>query len=437
MARILISAGHDLKDPGVVALGTTESREMILTRNEIVKELELRGVDCIVVPDSLSRRDTIRWINTNAVPGDVALEIHGNAFNGSLRGAQAFYIYGNDERQLDAQLLLNALLQEIPELPSRGVQPDIHSPNRRGLSFCRQVAVSSVLMQLCFIDNPQDLELLQNQREKFAKGIAQGLIQWSGQTPKTPEFPTINIFIKQQKYDEKGILINSNAFIPVDLVEMLGISLTDREDIRQISYGNVVYVKAVDLQDFNIAASWENQTKTVILNSLPRTLLEDGDQIMGMGNATESQLKSFLEKNNEDGLKQFPDLPRLYIEEAENELVNHDVAFCQMCLETDYLRFGGKVKPEQNNFCGLGTVEASAAGATFPDPKTGVKAHIEHLKAYASTDMINEPPIVDPRFDYVPRGVAPSVYDLGRRWNPDLEYGNQIMVLIKQLYGVF
>ncbi|NEQ85904.1 MAG: glucosaminidase domain-containing protein, partial [Moorea sp. SIO2I5] len=158
---------------------------------------------------------------------------------------------------------------------------------------------------------------------------------------------------------------------------------------------------------------------------------------MGMGNATESQLKSFLEKNNQDGLKQFPDLPRLYIEEAENEGVNHDVAFCQMCLETDYLRFGGKVKPEQNNFCGLGTVDASAAGATFPDPKTGVKAHIEHLKAYASTDMINQLPIVDPRFDYVPRGVAPSVYDLGRRWNPDLEYGNQIMVFIKQLYGVF
>ena len=71
MARIIISAGHDLKDPGVVALGTTESREMILTRNEIVKELELRGVDCIVVPDSLSRRDTIRWINANAVPGEI------------------------------------------------------------------------------------------------------------------------------------------------------------------------------------------------------------------------------------------------------------------------------------------------------------------------------------------------------------------------------
>ncbi|NEP51491.1 MAG: cell wall hydrolase, partial [Moorea sp. SIO3C2] len=33
MARIIISAGHSLKDPGVVALGTTESREMILTRN--------------------------------------------------------------------------------------------------------------------------------------------------------------------------------------------------------------------------------------------------------------------------------------------------------------------------------------------------------------------------------------------------------------------
>lgn len=437
MGRIILSAGHDLRDPGAVALGTTESQEMRLTRDLIAKELKARGAKFLSVPDYLSLIGTIRWINANSVPGDVAIDLHGNAFNGSIRGAEVFYIANNTQRQKDAQILLDALLKAVPGLPSRKVKPDTVTLHRSGLAFCRRVSVASLLIELCFIDNREDLKLLQTYRDRFAKGIADGLIDWSSRTIKQREFPLINIRIKDNDYEEKGVLVNGNSYIPSDLVELLGIKVASLPEIRQISYGNVVYMKAIELQKFDISIAWENQTRTVVLNLRPRTELSGSEQIMGLGNSTASELKSFIESNNDQALARFPNLPELYIQESELEGVNHDIAFCQMCLHTNYLRFDDKIKPDQNNFCGLGSADGSPLGASFSDAKTGVTAQIQHLKAYASNDMIKKQPIVDPRFDFVPRGVAPSIYDLGRRWIPDPQYGEHIKSIMMRLYGVF
>jgi hypothetical protein len=157
---------------------------------------------------------------------------------------------------------------------------------------------------------------------------------------------------------------------------------------------------------------------------------------MGFGRASEEQMKSFLQDNNDGMLARYLSLPKLYIEEAEIEGVNYDIAFCQMCLETGFLRFNGQVKPEQNNFCGLGALDGGVAGASFPDPRTGVKAHIEHLKAYGSTNPIKRMPLVDPRFHLVGRGSAASVHDLAGRWASDRDYGKKIMALMRRLHTV-
>ncbi len=154
---------------------------------------------------------------------------------------------------------------------------------------------------------------------------------------------------------------------------------------------------------------------------------------MGAGRASEVQLHIFLRNKNESGAVQFPDVPALYIEEARIEGVNHDIAFCHMCLETNYLRFGGDVKPQQNNFAGLGTVEGGSETATFESARIGVRAHIQHLKAYASSDPLSQE-VVDPRFKFVTRGVAPIVEQLSGRWSADRNYGAKILDIVRQLY---
>ncbi|HEY9837461.1 MAG TPA: glucosaminidase domain-containing protein, partial [Vampirovibrionales bacterium] len=118
---------------------------------------------------------------------------------------------------------------------------------------------------------------------------------------------------------------------------------------------------------------------------------------------------------------------------AAIEGINYDIAFCQMCLETNFLRFNGEIQPTQNNFAGLGSVGGGNTAASFPSARIGVRAHIQHLKAYASIEpLVMEQ--VDPRFRFVARGIAPLLEQLSGRWAADLQYGQKILALLRRLY---
>lgn len=108
---------------------------------------------------------------------------------------------------------------------------------------------------------------------------------------------------------------------------------------------------------------------------------------------------------------------RIYVEECKAEGVRAEVAFCQAMKETGYLRYGGNVKIEQFNFAGIGSTGAGVAGTSYLDVRTGIRAQIQHLKAYASTESLKNA-CVDDRFSYVTRGSAPYVEWLGQKENP-------------------
>lgn len=167
--------------------------------------------------------------------------------------------------------------------------------------------------------------------------------------------------------------------------------------------------------------------------------------IMGKAQATAQQMALFCRSKNSTpqltscSLEQ---LAEMFIEEGEAEGVRGDVAFAQSLHETGYFMFGGIVLPTQNNYAGIGALNGNATGqaASFPDPRTGVRAQIQHLKAYASTEaLVNE--CVDPRFSLVARGVAPYVEWLGaadnpkgRGWAvPGAGYGANIVKLLGQI----
>ncbi len=470
MGRIFISAGHGgqengVFDPGAIAGGTTEAAEMIALRDLIVPELRSRRFEVFSVPDGLGLVQSIDWINARSQRGDIAVEIHADAFsNPQARGATVYHIANNDERKGHAELMLLALLRRVPELPSRGARPDTVTAVGR-LAFCRWTIMPSLLMEVGFLSSPQDRALLQSRRRDFAIGIADGLAAWSravsgppvptpapAPTPQPPpapapvptpapapvppptaSYPPINISINGGFYGEQGIIVNGNAYIPIDLVDQLGIDLAQVPTVNRIRYQNVVYIKAIELRESNISVVWESANRTVFLRSLTVTCPGDIDRIMGRGKTSEMQLMMFLKSNNESGFNKFPELPKLFREEAIIEGVNYDIAFCQMCVETGFLQFRGDVKPEQNNFAGLGAIGGGAAGASFPSARVGIRAQIQHLKAYASSEPLVQE-LVDPRFRFVTRGVAPLIGQLSGRWAADLDYGTKIMAMLKRLY---
>lgn len=112
------------------------------------------------------------------------------------------------------------------------------------------------------------------------------------------------------------------------------------------------------------------------------------------------------------------DFCRIYLEEAQAEGVRVEVAFCQAMKETGFLTYTGDVRIEQYNFAGIGATGGGVAGNSFDSVRSGIRAQIQHLKAYASTEALTYA-CVDPRFRYVKRGTTPYVEWLGIQENPN------------------
>lgn len=156
--------------------------------------------------------------------------------------------------------------------------------------------------------------------------------------------------------------------------------------------------------------------------------------ILGAGLVSGKELSDFLVAANPEADGAFAaELAALYVEESAVEGVNHDVAFVQMCLETGFLRYGGLVTEDMNNFCGLGSLGPEAPGERFPTPRLGVRAHVQHLKGYATAAPL-EGALIDPRYRWILKGSAPSLQDLAGRWASDPRYGDKLEALLLRLY---
>lgn len=149
----------------------------------------------------------------------------------------------------------------------------------------------------------------------------------------------------------------------------------------------------------------------------------------------EGKYDGSLAKGGASTIEQFA---QIFYEEANAEGVKAEVAFSQCMKETGFLKYGGDVLPNQYNFAGIGATGA-VHGASFKDVRTGIRAQIQHLKAYASTSPLNNA-CVDPRFNLVTRNTAPYVEWLGIQENPNgygwataKNYGYDIVGMVKVL----
>lgn len=170
------------------------------------------------------------------------------------------------------------------------------------------------------------------------------------------------------------------------------------------------------------------------------------DQMVRYYNANASGYDTFKAKYNgkydgclsKGGASTINQFAQIFYEEATAEGVRAEVAFTQCMKETGFLKYGGDVLPNQYNFAGLGATGA-VNGASFSNVRMGIRAQIQHLKAYASLDGLTNQ-CVDPRFNLVKRGSAQYVEWLGIKENPNgygwatsKSYGHDIVNMVNVL----
>lgn len=177
---------------------------------------------------------------------------------------------------------------------------------------------------------------------------------------------------------------------------------------------------SVGTYNVHVYADYRNGTSSPVATT---TFFVDGYKIMGRSSVNADKLVAYYNKHasypafyagtDAPNLKAFC---QMYIDECAAEDVKAEVAFAQAMKETNYLRYGGDVRINQFNFAGIGATGA-VSGASFPNVRTGIRAQVQHLKAYASKETLKKS-CVDPRFSYVTRGSAVYVEWLGIHENP-------------------
>ena len=187
---------------------------------------------------------------------------------------------------------------------------------------------------------------------------------------------------------------------------------------------------------------------------LPETTLHP---IMGNSEVTVNQMVSYFKSKNPNydtfskygttydgilasgGAATIESFCQMYYEEALMEGIKPEIAFAQAMLETGFLQYGGDVKPDQYNFAGMGATGNGVAGNSFENVRMGIRAHVQHLKCYASTESLNNDR-VDPRWSDSLRGKAIYVEYLsipnnpyGTGWAGDPNYAEKIINMVNQM----
>lgn len=232
---------------------------------------------------------------------------------------------------------------------------------------------------------------------------------------------------------EKGVTYvakkNGNKYVAkVNIADLGGKKGTYKIIVTAYSKAGIAYSSKV------ISTSMKNTVPTGLYPIMGATSVTV-DQMVNYYNAY-AAYPAFYAGTDAPNIRKFCSL---YIAECGAEGVRAEVAFVQAMKETNFLRYGGDVNIGQFNFAGLGAVGGGASGASFPNVKTGIRAQVQHLKAYASNDpLIKE--CVDSRFTYVARNSAPYVEWLGIKENPsgkgwatDPGYGTDIVKRIAKL----
>lgn len=251
---------------------------------------------------------------------------------------------------------------------------------------------------------------------------------------------------KSNDYNQKWIIkydANHNLRI---------VSATNSNSAVDISNGSVKNGSNIQIYTANNTAAQKWVFEYINTNATGGLM-----QIMGTSQTTVAQMVRYYNanangydkfnakyKNKYDGclakggastINQFA---QIFYEEAMAEGVRAEVAFTQCMKETGFLKYGGDVLPNQYNFAGIGATGA-VHGASFSNVRMGIRAQIQHLKAYGSVSPLTNP-CVDPRFNLVKRGSAQYVEWLGIKENPNgygwatsKSYGHDIVNMVNVL----
>ncbi|WP_088103452.1 N-acetylmuramoyl-L-alanine amidase [Halalkalibacter urbisdiaboli] len=419
MFKLYLDPGHGGSDPGAVANGMQE-KNLVLDIARRIRTILINNYQDIEVKMSRTSDTTVslneRTTEANNWGAHYFLSIHVNSFDGNVRGYEDYIHSSLSDTSETAKYrdIMHEEIIKVANLNNRGKK-------KANFHVLRETKMPALLTENGFIDNNNDAEKLKDPdwRQRVAEGHVNGLVKAFNLKSKT----IFRVIAGSYKMKE-------NALAREQHLQHLGY---DTHIIQAVVSNETYYrvqVGAFTNEDNanNLVEKLKNDgvNDVFIVRDDGETNQEKaGEPIMGASLLSGEEMNAFVKKVNPEA----PLLGSLYETEGKRYGIRGDVAFAQAIHETGYFRFGGQVRKEQNNFAGIGATNGGESGASFDTPREGVIAHLQHLYAYASKQPL--PPnekLVDPRFNMVERGSAPTWEQLNGKWAvPGLDYGQKIL----------
>jgi N-acetylmuramoyl-L-alanine amidase len=168
------------------------------------------------------------------------------------------------------------------------------------------------------------------------------------------------------------------------------------------------------------------------------TVITNSTNMVGYIDVTVNQLVRIFEIRGSSKVNWARRLAPLYIKWGQAFNIRADIAWAMMCHETGFLEYTGDVKPNQNNFCGMGAVGGGVPGNSFATEELGIIAHYAHLAWYGYPSHINGycSKTYDPRHSdsHYFNGDS-TIGALNGRWAPSGTYTDKILLFANQIYG--
>ena len=169
MKKIVINGGHcPGLDPGAVGEFVTEADIVREVGLMVESNLKNAGHETVFVQeDELADVCAI----ANEFEADIFVSIHCNAANNIAHGTETFYYQEGDESYELAGLIQSNLVFDLGTT-NRGIK------DGSWLYVLRNTDMTAVLVEIGFIDNPDEEQLIISKKPQIASAISDGILEF-------------------------------------------------------------------------------------------------------------------------------------------------------------------------------------------------------------------------------------------------------------------
>lgn len=170
--RVFLNPGHapnGIPDPGACGLGLRESDVAAAVTSLTADYLAAAGVEVAGILQSDSLGEIVSAANASGA--DAFISVHCNAFNGRAQGTETCVYSGGGRSAQLGQSIQGQIVSALGTV-DRGIK------ERPGLYVLNSTSMPAVLVELAFIDNEHDNDLLKNEPDEFARAIARGVTDY-------------------------------------------------------------------------------------------------------------------------------------------------------------------------------------------------------------------------------------------------------------------